>query len=186
MNIVEPIRSYDTIQDIASALSDKSQRNYVLFMTGLYLGRRISDILPLKVRDVKDQKKITFTEKKTKKTITLIINDDLRKIFKEYCKGKRDYEYLFRSRKGTNSPITRQQYWNILNDAAKKVGYTEKIGCHTPRKSLARHLYESGVDIYKIMLLLNHSSIDETKRYIGVTQDELNATLNSVSFVKKR
>lgn len=186
MNIVEPIRSYDTIQDIASALSDRRQRDYVLFMTGLYLGRRISDILPLKVRDVKDKKKITFTEKKTKKTITLIINDDLKKIFKEYCKGKRDYEYLFRSRKGTNNPITRQQYWNILNDAAQKVGYTEKIGCHTPRKSLARHLYESGVDLYKIMLLLNHSSIDETKRYIGVTQDELNDTLSSVSFVRKR
>lgn len=186
MNIVEPIRSYDTIQDIASALSEKRERDYVLFMTGLYLGRRISDILPLKVRDVKDQKQITFTEQKTKKTITLAINDDLKKIFRDYCKGKRDYEYLFRSRKGVNRPITRQQYWNILNDAAKVVGYTEKIGCHTPRKSLARHLYESGTDLYMIMLLLNHSSIDETKRYIGITQDELNATLKSVSFVKRK
>ena len=52
MNTVEPIRDFDLIQDIADYLKDNRERDYVLFMTGIYIGRRISDILPLKVRDV--------------------------------------------------------------------------------------------------------------------------------------
>lgn len=185
MNTVEPIRDFNIIQDIADVLREQRERDYVLFMAGLYLGRRISDILPLRVRDVKDKKQIYFREKKKNKEITLDINDDLRKIFKDYCKGKRDYEYLFRRSKGKNEPITRQQYWYILNQAAKKIGYEEKIGCHSMRKSLGRWLYDNGVDVYKIMLILNHESIDYTKRYIGVTRDEINDVLNMVSFIKK-
>lgn len=185
-NTVEPIRDFNVIQDIADALRDMSERNYVLFMTGLYLGRRISDILPLRVRDVRDKKQISFREQKTNKEITLDINEDLKKVFRTYCKGKRDYEYLFRRSRGKNLPITRQQYWYVLNQAAKKVGYEEKIGCHSMRKSLGRWLYNNGVDIYKIMLILNHDSIEDTKRYIGVTQDEMNEALHMVSFVRKK
>lgn len=185
MNTVEPIRDFNIIQDIADVLREQRERDYVLFMTGLYLGRRISDILPLRIRDVKDKKQIYFREKKKNKEITLDINDDLRKIFKEYCKGKRDYEYLFRRSRGKNEPITRQQYWYILNQAAKRIGYEEKIGCHSMRKSLGRWLYDNGVDVYKIMLILNHDSIEYTKRYIGVTRDEINDVLSMVSFKKK-
>lgn len=185
MNTVEPIRDFNVIQDIADVLKEQRERDYVLFMTCLYLGRRICDVLPLRVRDVRDKKQIYFREKKKNKEITIIINDELRSIYKEYCKNKRDYEYLFKRSKGKNLPISRQQYWKILNDAAKKVGYEEKIGCHTPRKSLGRYLYESGVDVYKIMLILNHEDIDYTRRYIGVTEDELNAVLAKVSFKKR-
>lgn len=185
MNTVQPIRDFNTIQDIADVLREKSERDYVLFMTSLYLGRRISDILPLKVRDVRNKQKIYIREKKKNKEITLIINDELKKIFKEYCKNKPDREYLFRRSKGKNLPITRQQWWFILNQAAKKIGYEEKIGCHTPRKSLGHYLYEQGVDAYKIMLILNHDDIDYTKRYIGVTEDDINATLAKVSFKAK-
>lgn len=53
------------------------------------------------------------------------------------------------------------------------------------RKSLGRWLYDNGVDVYKIMLILNHESIDYTKRYIGVTRDEINDVLSMVSFIKK-
>lgn len=185
MNTVEPIRDFNIIQDIADVLREQRERDYVLFMTGLYLGRRISDILPLRVRDVKDKKQIYFREKKKNKEITLDINDELRSIFRDYCKGKRDYEYLFRRSRGKNEPITRQQYWYILNQAAQKIGYEEKIGCHSMRKSLGRWLYDNGVDVYKIMLILNHESIDYTKRYIGVTRDEINDVLSMVSFKKK-
>lgn len=66
MNTVEPIRDFDLIQDIADYLKDNRERDYVLFMTGIYIGRRISDILPLKVRDVKDKDHIYIREKKIK------------------------------------------------------------------------------------------------------------------------
>lgn len=184
LNTVEPIRDFNVLKDMENVLREQSERNYVLFMCGLYLGRRISDILPLRVRDVRGKDYIYFREKKKNKEITIVVNKDLKKLLKNYCRGKKDYEYLFkRSRGKENKPISRQQYWKILNEAAQIIGYDEKIGCHTPRKSLGYWLYKNGVDPYKIMLILNHDDLNYTKRYIGVTRDDTDEVLKKISFI---
>lgn len=165
MNSVEPIRGKEMINEFARVLRSYSERDYVLFMAGIYLGRRISDILPLKVRDVKNRGYVYFRESKKNKESYLKINKKLMRIFKDYCADKEDDEYLFPPLKGKrNRHITRQQYWNILNKAAAEIGYEDKIGCHTLRKTLGHELYVSGVDITMIMLILNHDDVNYTKR----------------------
>lgn len=186
MNTVEPIRDFNLLQDIADYLKDNRERDYVLFMTGIYIGRRISDILPLKVRDVKGRDHIYIREKKTNKEAKILINDELKEIFKEYCKDKKDYEYLFRRSRGKNKPITRQRVWQILNDAASKFEYKDKIGCHTLRKTFGYWLYEDTKDAVAIQELLNQSDISITKRYIGVTQDSKDKIVSGLSFKKRR
>ena len=74
MKTVEPIREYDLIQDISDYLKEKRERDYVLFQCGIFLGRRISDLLNLRVRDVKGKDIIYICEKKTKKEIRIPIN----------------------------------------------------------------------------------------------------------------
>lgn len=186
MNTVEPIRDFNLILDIADYLKDKCERDYVLYMFGLYSGLRISDILPLKVRDVRGASYISIREKKTGKEKRFPINDELQKIIKHYIKGKRDYEYLFRRTKGKNEPISRQRVWQILNDAANFFEYKDKIGCHTLRKTFGYWLYQDTKDAASIMDILNHSDISITKRYIGVTQDSKDKLMQGLSFSKKR
>ena len=70
MNSVEPIRGKNTINKFAQVLRSYSERDYVLFLTGIYLGRRISDILPLKVKDVKDREYVYFRESKKTRKLT--------------------------------------------------------------------------------------------------------------------
>lgn len=185
MNTVEPIRDWDLLLDIEDYLLDKNERDYVLFMSGIYLGRRISDLLQLKVRDVKNKDYIYIREKKTGKEARVAINEDLKDIYMNYCKGKKDYEYLFRSR-GKNKPITRQRVWQILNDVAKEFEYKDKIGCHTLRKTFGYWLYEDTKDAVAIQELLNQSDISITKRYIGVTQDSKDSLVKGLSFTKRR
>ncbi len=67
MNYVEPIRDYDKLTDILEYLKRTNQRNYMMFLVGIYTALRISDILRLKVRDVKNRNNITLREKKTGK-----------------------------------------------------------------------------------------------------------------------
>ena len=55
LNTVEPIRDLDVVMDIAEYLKGKSDRDYVMFMFGIYTGLRISDILKFRVRDVRDK-----------------------------------------------------------------------------------------------------------------------------------
>ena len=183
MNTVEPIRGKKLIHEFAEVLKSYSERDYVIFMCGIYLGRRISDILSLKVKDVKDKDFLYIRESKKNKDSTILINRELKKILKEYCKDKKDDEFLFPSVYGDGSvPITRQRYWQILKKAAAEIGYTEKIGCHSLRKTLGRTLYESGIDCTVIMHILGHDDVNYTKRYIGVTSDEINKILSSVKY----
>ena len=185
MNTVEPIREFDLILDIADYLKDKRDRDYVLFMTGIYLGRRISDILPFRVRDIKDREHIYITEEKTGKEIKIAINKELQAIYKDYCKGKKAWEYLFRGT-GRKKPISRQRVWQILNEAADEFEYKDRIGCHSLRKTFGYWLYQNTHDVVAIQELLNHDDPSITKRYIGINQDTKDSMVNGLSFKKKR
>ena len=66
MNKVEPIRDTEKIEDMKKILKQKSYRDYLLFVVGINTGFRISDILNLKVKDVKNKRHIKVKEKKIK------------------------------------------------------------------------------------------------------------------------
>ena len=181
MNTVEPIRDIGTVNDIADYLREKSERNYIMFMIGIYSGLRISDILKLRVRDVRNRDRIMIREKKTGKERRFPVNKALKKDLDKYVEEMHDYEYLIKSRKDRNKPITRQQAWTILQTAGEKFG-VQKIGTHTMRKTFGYHMYQQTHDIVAIQKILNHATQEYTLRYIGVTQDTLDTAINNLSF----
>lgn len=181
MNTVEPIRDIGTVNDIADYLREKSERNYIMFMIGIYSGLRISDILKLRVRDVRNRDRIMIREKKTGKERRFPVNKALKKDLDKYVEEMHDYEYLIKSRKDRNKPITRQQAWTILQAAGEKFG-VQKIGTHTMRKTFGYHMYQQTHDIVAIQKILNHATQEYTLRYIGVTQDTLDTAINNLSF----
>lgn len=179
INTVEPIRDKSKVLDIAEYLREQSERNYVLFVTGVNSGLRISDILNLKVRDVRDKDYISLREKKTGKEKRFPINADLKKALREYVKGKSDYEYLFCGR--ADKQLTRQQAYNILSEAGNRFGL-DSIGTHTLRKTFGYHMYQATKDAALLMQIFNHASVDITLRYIGINQNTINKAYNKLSF----
>lgn len=184
MNTVEPIRDMDLVLDVADYLKSKNERDYVLFMFGIYTGLRISDILKFRVRDVKDRDAVYIREKKTGKEKRFPINAELRPIIGNYIRGKRDFEYLFRSPHFPNKAISRQQAYNILADAGRAFGISS-IGTHTLRKTFGYHMYQQTHDAVTIKEILNHSDISVTLRYIGINQDNKDRAIKGLSFKKK-
>jgi integrase len=182
MNTVEPIRDIDTVNDIADELKAQNERDYVLFMAGIYSGSRISDLLKLRVKDVRNKERIYVREEKTGKERVYPINNHLKKIFKEYIQSMEDWQYLFPSRKGSNKPITRIRAYGILNTAAAKFGL-EHIGTHTLRKTFGYHFHltypKKTAELQKI---LNHSSERVTLIYIGIEQEETDKLIKGLSF----
>ncbi len=172
MRSVEPIRDLATLEKVKTELMKQSYRDYVMFTTGLNTGLRISDILPLKVADVRNKTHITIRENKTNKRKRFAINPTLRALLDPYIEGMADHEYLFQSRKGENQPITRVQAYRILKQAGENLGI-DNIGTHTMRKTYGYHHYKNTGDIVMIQQQLNHTSPSVTLRYIGITQDEI-------------
>lgn len=179
MNVVSSIRDKKQIEGMKNYLKGKSTRDYLLFSVGLSSCLRISDILKLEIRDLWDGKKpkefIVLHEKKTGKYKRFPITKNLSKtillFMKEYDLEKE--EYVFQSRKGINKPISRQQASFILSEAAEYVGIKEPISSHSMRKTWGYWAYKEKFSLAIIMEALNHSSIYQTRKYLGLTQEDL-------------
>lgn len=169
MNTVQPIRDIETLNDIYEYLNSQRKRNGLLFAFGIYTGLRISDILSIKVRQVRNQRYISLREKKTRKEKNIPINKFLKHCIDEYIVDMKNYEYLFYGRKRTK-PMTRQQAYNILSSAAERFG-VQSVGTHTLRKTFGYHMYQKTHDVAMLMDIFNHSDPAVTLRYIGVNQD---------------
>lgn len=152
-----------------------NERNYILFMLGIYSGLRVSDILALRVRDVKGKTHFLIKEKKTGKTQKLLICDELKKELKWYLADKEDTDYLIRSRQsdrtGKQKPITRDRALKIIKKVAEEFE-EDNIGCHSMRKTFGYHYYKSTGDIATLQKIFNHSTPRETLVYLGIDQDE--------------
>ncbi|PGH92540.1 tyrosine-type recombinase/integrase [Bacillus thuringiensis] len=172
MNLVQPIRDREVIQEMKELFKEQNERNYILFLLGINTGLRISDILRLRVRDVEGWS-IFIREKKTKKIKEVKMPSNLKKALRGYTKGKSKNEFLIKSRNGKNKPITRSMAYVILNQAAQRFGL-ERIGTHSLRKTYGYHHYKQFKDIVVLQQMLNHTDQKETLRYIGIQQDTLN------------
>ena len=183
MNPVEPIRDLAKIQTIKKILrSEKDPRNYLLFVAGINLGLRIGDLLSLKVEDVLNGKgrikeKIYIKEQKTKRNAELKINDSARKALEYYFsihkkRALKPKEYLFLSRTGRK--LDRIRAYQLINGWCRLVGLDEaRYGTHTLRKTWGYQARKRGIDLSLIQEKLGHQSPAVTKRYLGITQDEI-------------
>lgn len=176
MNFVEPIRDPQLVWDIQEYLKGNNERDYIMFIIGTYTGLRISDILKLKVKDVKEKRYITLRETKTSKQRFIELNPLIKRELKWYCSGMEDESYLIKSREGYNKAITRDMAYKIISGAGRAFGL-DNIGTHTLRKTFGYHYYKRTKDIAILQELFNHTTPDITLKYIGIKQDSLNKAL---------
>ena len=177
MNVVQPIREREKLEELKEELMKKGTRNYMLFYTGINSGMRVSDIVKLKKDDIRNsdnsmKKHITVIEKKTGKSKRFPLCNGLLVEMEKYTRNMELGEYLFKSRKGDNTPITTVQAYRIINESSKNIGLDE-IGTHTMRKTFGYFHYKQYKDVAILQEIFNHSAPSVTLRYIGINQDEI-------------
>lgn len=185
MNTVQPIRDKRKLEEIKEELKKNGTRDYMMFLTGINSGMRVSDIIRLNVDDVRNtdgtmKEHITIIEKKTKKIKKFPLCNNLLVEMEKYTRNMAQREFLFESRKGENKPITTTQAYRIIKSAGRKVGI-ENIGTHTMRKTFGYHHYKKFKDIALLQEIFNHSSPSITLRYIGINQEEIDDSYENFS-----
>lgn len=200
---VQPIRLQSEINAMSSYFWNHNLRDYAFFHFGIATGRRISDLVRLRVRDVAyiDKKcrlcivqRLEISEKKTGKFISLKLHPNARYALSKYLRQRRKHvpslgallnEPLFKSRKRGHDEqyrIREQQAWRILNRAARACGLGYKVGTHSLRKTFGYLLYQNDTSIAVIQKLLNHHSPDITLAYIGITQDNMDEAVMNMEW----
>ena len=187
---VQPIRDINVIHEIerelARVTSDKGRLKYLLFEFGIYLARRVCDILPMRVGDIRGKSHIRIKERKTGKIIELPIPIHLQRFIKRELRGLPDDAFIFRSRQrdrhGNARPISYKTAYHYMKEIADEMGLPYNVATHTMRKTFGYHYYRRTKDIATLMVLFNHHTEKDTKIYIGIELDEITAAVANFKY----
>ena len=188
MSATEPIRNKKQLQEMSNYFLLRGQyRNYAMIILGACTALRISDLLQLRWDQVYDETRgelyshLTVVEHKTGKTKTIALNPKAREALKLLYRSHRG-NFIFSNGRRKEAPISRVQAWRIVKAAAAAVGIIGKIACHSLRKTFGYHAWtEKHISPVVLMEIYNHSSYNTTRRYLGITQDDLDSAYLGMS-----
>jgi integrase len=181
MKTVDALKDRNQIDRMKKYLKMHSTRDYCLFLLGINTGIKLQELLCLRVQQVtsNDGEILEFLSLPHYANPPIYLNDPIRRTLKKYIleNSLHNTDYLFRSRK-TGEPISRQQAYRIINEAAKDAGIEESVGMTTLRKTFGYHAYAKGIAISLIQKRLQHSTPSETMHFIGIEPDTTRIKLN--------
>ncbi len=174
-----------TDAEIALMLSSfDNLRDKCLFTLGLKTGFRISEILSVRLVDLREydgiKSYIMVTKSKMKgqgASRSVPINKEVHALLVAYVNTlPHDQIFLFESQKG--SMLSRIQAWRIIKLAAIKNKLTGNIATHSMRKTFANKVYNKlHKDLVKTQKALGHVSINSTVSYLAFADAEIDKAI---------
>jgi integrase len=145
------------------------------------------DVVALRVEDVAPNgyavDRATVRQKKTGRPVKFELMDQTRQAVDDFLKeaGKRPGEYLFAGRRGRNRAMTTRQYARLLADWVASIGLDPRLfGTHSLRRTKATLIYRRTGNLRAVQLLLGHTKIESTVRYLGIEVDDALAIAEQV------
>lgn len=198
-----PIKDVDTINRISKFLvSGKRYRDNAIFIIGINVGLRCSDLRELKVGDFLNadgtfKERFYLIESKTshsrklKQNRHITINSAVKEALTLLLKNKKEYsldDYLFTgnsNRCAANTPLTRQSFDRIIKGIMADLNVEGRYATHTLRKTFGYHIMKQNNNDSRTLMLLQqifgHSSSAITLRYIGFTEEEIDNTYKNLN-----
>ena len=192
------------IQDIKKMISyfEKNEMwvQYLIFVFGINMARRVGDTLSLKWEHIfyPDSGKmrtdlLEIIEDKTDKLANPHINSACRKAIELFVaktgvnpaeNGYKNYVFMQTTGNFKGNVITADGYRKALKKAAVAVGIEYNIGTHSTRKTfgmISRMLHPGDYDSMELLqTIYNHADTKTTKHYIGITKKKVDAYYNDM------
>lgn len=154
-------------------------RDLALFNLGIDSKLRGCDLVALKVRDVchGDQvaSRAMVLQHKTQRPVQFEITATTREALQQWIKaaGLKSEDFLFPSRLHKSQHLGTRQYARILEHWVVQLGLDPaEYGTHSIRRTKATLIYRRTKNLRAVQLLLGHSKIESTVRYLGIEVDD--------------
>jgi integrase len=162
-------------------------RDLALFNLAIDSKLRGCDVVAIKVEDVAPNgytmDRATVRQKKTGRPVKFELTDQTRQAVDDYLKaaGKKPGDFLFTGRRGFGQCITTRQYSRLLSEWIASIGLDPKLfGTHSLRRTKATLIYRRTGNLRAVQLLLGHTKIESTVRYLGIEVDDALAIAEQV------
>lgn len=162
-------------------------RDLALFNVAIDSKLRGCDVVALKVDDIAPSgysaDRASVRQKKTGRPVKFELTDSTRQAVDDYLKatGKKAGEYLLTGRRRPNCNLTTRQYARLLSNWLARVGLDPHLfGTHSLRRTKATLIYRRTGNLRAVQLLLGHTNIESTVRYLGIEVDDALAIAEQV------
>lgn len=181
------VLSIEEVMKILSLLNSDNAinaRNQLMVELVYATGLRVSELVDLKLTDLRMTSKMISTVGKGEKERLIPVNDYTINLLRNYLMNhrsvllgdKKDPGYVILN--ATGGHYSRQSFFLLLKKLASEAGITKEISPHTLRHSFATHLLEAGVDLRIIQELLGHESISTTQIYTHISNKTIKLIYN--------
>lgn len=154
-------------------------RDLALFNLAVDSKLRGCDVVRLRVEDVAPHgyaiDRATVRQRKTGQPVKFEITEQTRQAVDVYLASRRKKlgDYLFTGRRGPGRNLTTRQYARLLSTWISGIGLDPSMfGTHSIRRTKATLIYKRTGNLRAVQLLLGHTKIDSTVRYLGVEVDD--------------
>ena len=154
-------------------------RDLALFNLALDSKLRACDLLNLRLSDVSNgdtvNNRATVMQQKTGRPVRFEITRKSRKSLNDWIEhaGLKGSDYLFPSRIRVSEHLSTRQYSRMVSSWVAAIGLDPTAyGTHSMRRTKATLLYRRTKNLRAIQLLLGHSKLDSTVRYLGIEIDD--------------
>jgi integrase len=154
-------------------------RDLALFNLAIDSKLRGCDVVSLKVEDVAPHgyaiDRATVRQRKTGRPVKFEITEQTRLAVDDYLKvsKKKPGDFLFVGRRGRDRCLTTRQYARLVSDWVAGVGLDAALfGTHSLRRTKATLIHRRTGNLRAVQLLLGHTKVESTVRYLGVEVDD--------------
>jgi len=145
------------------------------------------DVVALEVEDVAPSgyalDRATVRQKKTGQPVRFEMTEQARQSVDDYIRaaGKKPGEFLFIGRHGPGQCMITRQYARLVSGRVRSIGLDPKLfGTHSLRRTKATLIYRRTGNLRAVQLLLGHTKIESTVRYLGIEVDDALAIAEQV------
>jgi integrase len=160
-------------------------RDLAMFNLAIDSKLRGCDVVAIRVEDVAaggyTAERATIRQKKTGRPVRFELGEQTRQAVDDYLKAasKRPGEFLFTGRRGPDRSMTTRQYARLVSEWIGSVGLDPRLfGTHSLRRTKA--IYRRTGNLRVVQLLLGHTKIESTVRYLGIEVDDALAIAEQV------
>jgi integrase len=161
-----------------SRRAERNKRDLAMFNLAIDSKLRGCDVVTIKVDDIAPSgytvDRATVRQRKTGRPVRFELTEHTRQAVDDYLKRSRKKlgEFLFTGPKSRCS-MTPRQYGRIVSEWFAGVGLDPHLyGTHSLRRTKATHIYRRTWNLRAVQLLLGHSKIESTVRYLGIDVDD--------------
>jgi site-specific recombinase XerD len=173
-NKLPVILSKDEVKALLEAPRNLAQRAMLATLYGA--GMRVSEVTNLKVSDLDRERKIIRVRGgKGNKDRQVMLSDPLLEVLVAYWRWARPTEWLFPGEK-PGRPVSCETVFRTCKEAAKLAAIAKSVHPHSLRHAFATHLLDDGVSLPVIQILMGHSNLKTTARYLHVSDSAIRST----------